>query len=211
MLPARSPCLAATQSRLRSLGPRPGPAQTGRSFFIAAAPPALPGRSRPSRQRLFVTAAGSAAAAAGALAVPSMPSLLAIGAGALVLWGVVKLVQLAFADADLHLLSKGKAPANAWQGKVIWVTGASQVLQGGMGCRAWQGQQEPCMGQRSTDELHATCFLTRTTFRAWARCCASTLPRGAPSSSCPRAMPQSWRWGHVQGGSAGPKGPSLIS
>ncbi|GFR45808.1 hypothetical protein Agub_g7264 [Astrephomene gubernaculifera] len=39
-----------------------------------------------------------------------------------------KLVRLAFADADLYLLSLGKHRANAYRDKVIWITGASQGL-----------------------------------------------------------------------------------
>jgi hypothetical protein len=31
------------------------------------------------------------------------------------------------ADADLTLLSKRAPPPGAWQGKVVWVVGASQV------------------------------------------------------------------------------------
>lgn len=31
------------------------------------------------------------------------------------------------ADADLNLLSKRAPPPGAWQGKVVWIVGASQV------------------------------------------------------------------------------------
>jgi hypothetical protein len=44
--------------------------------------------------------------------------------------GLIALYTFATADADLSLLLRGKHKADAFAGKVVWVTGASQV-------RAW--------------------------------------------------------------------------
>ncbi len=55
---------------------------------------------------------------------------LILAAAALSTFAITKLVQFAFADADAALLSKGDHKADAFQGKVVWVTGASQ----GLGC-----------------------------------------------------------------------------
>ena len=41
---------------------------------------------------------------------------------------VYKAVRLLKADADLHLLGLGKHKNGAFQGKVVWITGASQGL-----------------------------------------------------------------------------------
>jgi hypothetical protein len=50
---------------------------------------------------------------------------LGAGIGALALY---KLVTLAFGDADLKTLSLKSVPVNAFEGRVVWITGASQGL-----------------------------------------------------------------------------------
>ncbi|GAX86686.1 hypothetical protein CEUSTIGMA_g14093.t1 [Chlamydomonas eustigma] len=49
-------------------------------------------------------------------------------ASALSVYAFYKIVKFAFADADSNLLSKGDHKSNAFQGKVVWCTGASQGL-----------------------------------------------------------------------------------
>lgn len=62
-------------------------------------------------------------------AVPAVVSNAALAViGATVSYICYKLIRLAFADADLHLLGLGKHRSNAFQNKVIWITGASQGL-----------------------------------------------------------------------------------
>jgi dehydrogenase/reductase SDR family protein 7 len=41
-------------------------------------------------------------------------------------YSVVQLLRLATADADLALLWRGKHKPDAFRGKVVWLTGASQ-------------------------------------------------------------------------------------
>lgn len=41
--------------------------------------------------------------------------------------GLIVLATFVTADADLSLLLKGKHKRDAFKGKVVWVTGASQV------------------------------------------------------------------------------------
>ena len=53
---------------------------------------------------------------------------LAIAAAGVAAYIFSRIVRFAFADADLHLLSLGDHKANAFVGKVVWVTGASQGL-----------------------------------------------------------------------------------
>lgn len=43
---------------------------------------------------------------------------------------IVALFSLATADSDLSLQLRGRHKPNAFQGKVVWVTGASQVGRG---------------------------------------------------------------------------------
>eukprot|EP00242_Pyramimonas_sp_CCMP2087_P001827 CAMPEP_0198230400 /NCGR_PEP_ID=MMETSP1445-20131203/114645_1 /TAXON_ID=36898 /ORGANISM="Pyramimonas sp., Strain CCMP2087" /LENGTH=347 /DNA_ID=CAMNT_0043910937 /DNA_START=54 /DNA_END=1094 /DNA_ORIENTATION=+ len=50
---------------------------------------------------------------------------LGVGIGAL---AVYKLVTLVFGDADLKTLSLKSVPGNAFEGRVVWITGASQGL-----------------------------------------------------------------------------------
>lgn len=52
----------------------------------------------------------------------------AVVVGAALVGAAVQLLRLAFADADLNLLSKGPHKANAFENKVVWITGASQGL-----------------------------------------------------------------------------------
>jgi dehydrogenase/reductase SDR family protein 7 len=49
-------------------------------------------------------------------------------ASALSAFVLYKIVKFAFADADSALLSKGDHKPKAFQGKVVWCTGASQGL-----------------------------------------------------------------------------------
>lgn len=66
-----------------------------------------------------------------AASLPAVPAWLGTASfavlGAALGYLAYKLVRLALADADLHLLGLGKHRANAFEGKVIWITGASQV------------------------------------------------------------------------------------
>ena len=55
---------------------------------------------------------------------------LLLAAAALSTFAITKLVRFVFADADSNLLSLGDHKPNAFEGKVVWVTGASQ----GLGC-----------------------------------------------------------------------------
>lgn len=57
-----------------------------------------------------------------------MGAFLVAGLAAAVAIPLVLLLRLALADADLHLLFKGRHSASSFQGKVIWITGASQGL-----------------------------------------------------------------------------------
>ncbi|PNW86961.1 hypothetical protein CHLRE_02g103100v5 [Chlamydomonas reinhardtii] len=67
-----------------------------------------------------------------AASLPAVPAWLGTASfavlGAALGYLAYKLVRLALADADLHLLGLGKHRANAFEGKVIWITGASQGL-----------------------------------------------------------------------------------
>lgn len=54
-------------------------------------------------------------------------SILASTAVVMATSGLVALYTFATADADLSLLLRGKHKRDAFVGKVIWVTGASQV------------------------------------------------------------------------------------
>lgn len=49
-------------------------------------------------------------------------------AGAAAVWAAWALFRFTRADADLNLLSKRAPPPGAWQGKVVWIVGASQGL-----------------------------------------------------------------------------------
>lgn len=70
------------------------------------------------------------------MVLPTVPPVIGNAAtllvGAALSYALYKLVRLALADADLHLLSLGKHKANAFEGKVIWITGASQGLGAGL-------------------------------------------------------------------------------
>ena len=55
-------------------------------------------------------------------------SWVALAAVAVSAYVFSKILRFAFADADLHLLSLGDHKANAFEGKVVWVTGASQGM-----------------------------------------------------------------------------------
>eukprot|EP00199_Chlamydomonas_sp_CCMP681_P002667 CAMPEP_0119109782 /NCGR_PEP_ID=MMETSP1180-20130426/23323_1 /TAXON_ID=3052 ORGANISM="Chlamydomonas cf sp, Strain CCMP681" /NCGR_SAMPLE_ID=MMETSP1180 /ASSEMBLY_ACC=CAM_ASM_000741 /LENGTH=342 /DNA_ID=CAMNT_0007095743 /DNA_START=116 /DNA_END=1144 /DNA_ORIENTATION=+ len=87
----------------------------------------------------------------GALLYGAVP-ILCVAAALLLVW---QLIRLATADADLHLLSKGPAPKGAFQGKVCWVTGASQGM-GKLICShlASQGARL-ILSSRSADKLEA--------------------------------------------------------
>ncbi|KAK9819730.1 hypothetical protein WJX72_001706 [[Myrmecia] bisecta] len=54
-----------------------------------------------------------------------LPGIAAVAAGTYCLWTLLRFVR---ADADLRLLSKRKAPEDAFEDKVVWITGASQGL-----------------------------------------------------------------------------------
>lgn len=64
--------------------------------------------------------------------MPTIPLDLAstalVAVGATVAYVCYKLIRLALADADLHLLGLGKHSANAFRDKVVWITGSSQGL-----------------------------------------------------------------------------------
>ena len=47
--------------------------------------------------------------------------------------GLIALYTFVTADADLSLLLRGKHRPDAFKGKVVWVTGASQVSTGLLG------------------------------------------------------------------------------
>ena len=51
-------------------------------------------------------------------------SVTSVVCGGLTIYLAYKLVRLCFADADLALLEKGPCPHNAFEGKVVWITGA---------------------------------------------------------------------------------------
>ncbi|GLI66405.1 hypothetical protein VaNZ11_010166 [Volvox africanus] len=59
---------------------------------------------------------------------PALGSAAVIAVGAALSYVCYKLIRLAFADADLHLLGLGKHKSNAFKDKVVWITGASQGL-----------------------------------------------------------------------------------
>ena len=46
----------------------------------------------------------------------------------LIAFALYKLISLAFADADLSTLSLKRVPEKAFEGRVVWITGASQGL-----------------------------------------------------------------------------------
>eukprot|EP00877_Chromochloris_zofingiensis_P006070 jgi/Chrzof1/1716/Cz10g18120.t1 len=57
--------------------------------------------------------------------VPTIGASILIGLSVYAIYNLVRLIR---ADADLALLSKGRHKADAFRGKVIWITGASQGL-----------------------------------------------------------------------------------
>lgn len=57
-----------------------------------------------------------------------MTPLLLAAAVAVSAWALYRLFRFATADADLSLLSKGNHRPNAFAGRVVWCTGASQGL-----------------------------------------------------------------------------------
>ncbi|GLC37615.1 hypothetical protein PLESTB_001667600 [Pleodorina starrii] len=59
---------------------------------------------------------------------PALGSAAVFAVGTAIAYVAYKLVRLAFADADLHLLMLGEHRADAFKDKVIWITGASQGL-----------------------------------------------------------------------------------
>ncbi len=89
-------------------------------------------RRRARRREAHVAAAAPHALTAAApfcLSAPTAPMVvLAVLAGLASAFALYKLARLALADADLNLLSKGPAPPAAFEGKVVWVTGASQGI-----------------------------------------------------------------------------------
>lgn len=61
------------------------------------------------------------------------------------------------ADADLTLLSRPAPPPGAWQGKVVWIVGASQGLGEAL-ARHWAaGGARLILSSRSVDKLQARC------------------------------------------------------
>jgi hypothetical protein len=59
---------------------------------------------------------------------PRMDWLSAVAVAAIAAYAIYRVVRFSTADADLNLLLRGDHRPNAFEGKVVWCTGASQGL-----------------------------------------------------------------------------------
>ena len=84
---------------------------------------------------------------------PMDPPLLLAAVATVSLYALYKAVRLALADADLYLLGKGEPAANAFQGKVVWITGASQGLGAVLARHFASKGAKLILSSRSVDKL----------------------------------------------------------
>lgn len=118
---------------------------------------------------------------AAAAAAASAPASAALGGGAPALAAIALLLLLIFlvvvfakADCDLGLLLRGPAPPDAFRGKVVWVTGASQGLGEELARRLAARGARLVLTSRSRAKLEAV---------------ARALPTAGGASSSPSSPP----------------------
>lgn len=72
-----------------------------------------------------------------------------------ILYAVFNVIRFAKAYADLTLLSKRRVPSNAFQGKVVWIVGASQGLGEALTLHFAAAGSRLILSSRSIDKLEA--------------------------------------------------------
>lgn len=98
--------------------------------------------------------------------------------------GLIAIYAFATADADLSLLLRGRHKRNAFAGKVVWVTGASQGLGAALAMHLSQHGAKVVLSARSEDKLQVCAWgpICQHT-RASAGCASLHVLFGAASTS----------------------------